>query len=90
MKYIILYQDDVIKYDIPRLGNIEKKYVKASIEEKLMKHPEIFGKPLRKSLKGYRKLRVRDLRIIFRIEDNSVKIFAIQHRSIIYKNFQKK
>jgi len=46
-----------------------------------MGEPELYGKPLRRSLKGYRKLRVGDYRVIFRIEKHFIKIFVIQHRS---------
>lgn len=86
MKYDISYHERVVKDDIPKLSPVIKKRIKLAIEQKLITHPEIFGKPLRKSLKGYRKLRIGDYRIIFRIEKNLVKIFIIQHRSVVYKN----
>ena len=46
-----------------------------------------FGKPLRYSLKGHRRLRVSDYRIVYRIEaeKNSVLIIAIKHRKDIYE-----
>lgn len=49
-----------------------------------MTRPEVYGRPLRRSLKGYRKLRVGEYRIILKIKDNKVKIFVIQHRSTVY------
>jgi mRNA interferase RelE/StbE len=90
MKYTILYEKSVLNADIPLLGNYEKNIIKKAIENKLTEHPEVFGKPLRRSLKGYRKLRVENFRVVFRIEDIYVKIFAIQHRSVVYKSFQKR
>jgi mRNA-degrading endonuclease RelE of RelBE toxin-antitoxin system len=36
------------------------------------------------SLKGYRKLKVGDYRIVLRIEGEVVKVFVIQHRSVVY------
>lgn len=85
------YEVLVVKEDIPRLSHPAKKLIRKAIEQKLTAKPEIFGKPLRKSLKGYRSLRVGDYRVIFRIctDDGAsggvVKIFAIMHRSVAYK-----
>ena len=90
MKFVLRYQQDVVKIDIPALPKKERGRIQKAIEEKLVVHPEIFGKPLRRSLKGYRKLRVGDYRIIFRIEDRVVKIFAIGHRSVVYEEYGKR
>jgi len=84
----IQYHENVVKKDIPRLPKKQKEIIKKIIEEKLQTSPEIFGKPLRRSLNGYRSLRCGDYRIIFRIEKTVVKIFVIQHRSIVYLNHQ--
>lgn len=81
----IQYHEAVAEEDISKLSSDWKAKIKSAIENKLSEHPEIFGKPLRKSLKGYRKLRVGNYRVIFRIEEKTIKIFAIQHRSVVYK-----
>ena len=51
-----------------------------------MLDPIAFGKPLRYSLKGHRRLRVSDYRIVYRIESqtNTVIIIAIKHRKDVY------
>ncbi len=85
MKYEIYYHDLVLYDDLKKIASKDKQMIKKAIEEKLMKSPELFGKPLRKSLKGFRKLRVGDYRVVFRIEKESVKIFIIKHRSIVYQ-----
>jgi len=85
MSFTIQYHEVVVKEDIPKLAPTIQNQIKRAIEEKLVEFPERFGKPLRRSLKGYRKLRVRDYRVIYRIEKNVVKIFVIQHRSVVYK-----
>ena len=85
MIFDILYHEVVVKDDILKLSSFWKAKIKTAIENKLTEHPELFGKPLRKSLKGYRKLRVGDYRVIFRIEKMAIKILAIQHRSVVYK-----
>jgi len=45
--------------------------------------PEKYGVPLRKTLKGYWKLRVGDYRIIYKISSNTIYLLAICHRSIV-------
>lgn len=84
MNYEIFYVDKVVKNDIPKISNSYKDHIKQAIETKLMTEPNLYGKPLRKSLKGYFKLRVGNYRIIFRIENKKVKIFVIAHRRIVY------
>jgi len=81
----IAYHELVVRDDIPSLNGAWHGRIKKAIEEKLAVAPEIFGKPLRKSLAGYRKLRVGDWRVIFRIEGKTVKIFVIAHRSMVYE-----
>lgn len=80
----------VVKNDISKLDKESRAKIKKTIEQKLVASPEIFGKPLRKSLKGYRKLRVGDYRIVFKIAKKTVCILIIEHRSIVYKEIFKR
>jgi mRNA interferase RelE/StbE len=82
----ITYHELVVQDDIPKLALEWRSRIKKSIEDRLMRESEVFGKPLRQSLKGYRKLRVGDYRVVFRIEKKNVKILMIQHCSIVYDN----
>jgi len=88
-KYIIKYLDSVVKEDIPNLETTIKVMIKKAIEERLVVDPIGFGKPLRYSLKGHRRLRVSDYRIVYRIDpnENTVIIIAIKHRKDIYDDF---
>ena len=90
MIYGILYNQSVVKDDLPKISHIMKKRIKNAIEKKLATKPELLGKPLRRSLAGYRKLRIGDWRVIFKIEKEEVKILAIQHRSMVYKHVEKR
>lgn len=83
--YTVLYHPLVVKQDIPVLDAVWRVRIKHAIEEKVVTNPELFGVPLRQSLKGHRKLRVGDYRIIFRIQERTVLILAILHRSMIYE-----
>ena len=84
INYQIIYQDHVIKSHIPALSTKVKSLIKKAIEERLMVDPITFGKPLRYSLKGHRRLRVSDYRVVYRIENKSVIVIAIKHRKHIY------
>jgi addiction module RelE/StbE family toxin len=88
IKYQIRYLEEVIKKHIPALSSSAKKLIKRAIEERLMVDPIGFGKPLRYSLKGHRRLRVSDYRIVYRIEPEikTVLIVAIKHRKDVYED----
>ena len=59
--------------------------IRKTIETKLAYAPQNFGEPLRRSLKGYWKLRVGDWRVIYKVEGKSVVILRIGHRREIYE-----
>lgn len=84
--YLIRYHESVIKEDIPALPTSAKKIIKKAIEERLTIDPIGFGKPLRYSLKGHRRLRVSDYRVVYRIDpqQHAVMIIAIKHRKEVY------
>lgn len=86
--YSIEYLETVVKKDIPDLSSSARKMIKKAIEERLMVDPIGFGKPLRYSLKGHRRLRVSDYRVVYRIDEtiNKVIIVAIKHRKDIYED----
>jgi mRNA interferase RelE/StbE len=86
LTYRIEYLESVIREDIPPLSKSVKEQVRRAIERKLTSHPIEFGKPLRYSFKGARRLRVGDWRIIYRIEPpDVVLIVKIGHRKEVYE-----
>ena len=82
--YLIFYHKKVVQEDIPRLGENTRRAIKKAIETRLTEMPELYGKPLRKSLAGYRKLRVGNYRVIFKIRGMEVRILIIAHRKEVY------
>ncbi|MBI2406501.1 MAG: type II toxin-antitoxin system RelE/ParE family toxin [Candidatus Harrisonbacteria bacterium] len=88
--FTIKYHYLVVTRDIPKLDTLMRKRIKADIEKKLVSHPETFGAPLRRSLNSYRKLRVGDYRVIFKIEQLTVRILLIAHRSVAYQEIYKR
>ena len=83
--YTIEYLESVVREDIPRLGSAKSRIRKA-IEEKLTRNPVEFGKPLRYSLKGCRRLRVGSFRVIYKIDGETVLIVKIGHRKETYED----
>jgi len=86
----VTYHHQVVSQDIPKLSTTWRKKIKSAIEHKLTIHPDLYGKPLRRSLKGYRKLRVGDYRVIFKIQKKTVQILMIKHRSAVYAAITKR
>lgn len=85
MIFRVVYHESVLKVDIPKIAEAERLKIKKAIESKLETRPQDFGKPLRRSLNGYRSLRVGDYRVAYRIEKEIVKVFVIAHRSVVYE-----
>lgn len=82
--YNIIYSDQVISKDIPKLSIPVRLLIKSAIENKLLSDPIKFGKPLRYSLKGCRSLRIGDYRVIYQIMGTTINILLIQHRKDCY------
>ena len=87
MTYRIEYLRTVVESDIPPLPKSAKRQIRRAIEQKLTAHPFELGKPLRYSLRGARRLRVGDYRVIYRIEPpDVVLVVKIGHRREVYED----
>jgi addiction module RelE/StbE family toxin len=86
MPYTIECLESVFKEDIPKISPPARKRIKKAIEERLATNPIEYGKPLRYSLKGCRRLRMGDWRIIYKVEENNlVLVVKIGHRKEVYE-----
>ncbi len=81
----IRYHPKVKNEDIPRLSSNIAVRIENTIRNRLMVNPVKYGFYLRGSLRGYRKLRVGDWRIIYRIVGEQIRIIAIGNRKDVYK-----
>jgi mRNA interferase RelE/StbE len=90
MPFELVYHPDVKKVDLPKLDSRTKGMIKRAIEERLTTRPEIFGRPLRGSLKGYWKLRVGGYRVVFKLSDEKNLILAIIDRKTIYRQSKRR
>ena len=84
--YKIEYSESV-KADLSSISKANKEHIRKAIEKKLATNPIEFGKPLQYSLKGLRRLRVGDYRIIFKIEEDDKIDFVVKigHRREVYE-----
>ena len=86
--YRIRYHTAVVNKDIPSLPKTIRARIKKAIEQRLMIQPLRYGKPLRYSHKGHRRLRVGDWRVVYRIEEKHKKVIVliICHRKDVYSS----
>jgi len=84
LPFKLVYHPDVRAIDLPKLDRKIKERIRKAIESRLAIAPHQYGEPLRRTLKGYWKLRVGDYRVVYKLSGNEVWIFGIIHRREIY------
>jgi mRNA interferase RelE/StbE len=84
--YRVEYLESVVEHDIPTLTPPVQKRIRKEIERKLATNPIEFGKPLQYSLKGCRRLRVGDYRVVYVVKGDCVIIVKIGHRREVYED----
>jgi len=84
VSFKLFYHPDVRDIDIPKLDKRVSERIRRAIESRPQTAPEQYGEPLKRTLKGYWKLRVGDYRVVFKIVKSEVWIFGIIHRKEIY------
>lgn len=89
MAFQLLYHPEV-RADIAKINEKLKTRIRKAIETRLAVAPQQYGEPLRKTLKGYWKMRVGDYRIVFKISGNEILILAILHRKTVYESISKR
>ena len=85
MTYAIFFTSDALR-DWRRLDTSVRKIIKKSATERLATFPELYGKPLRRTLKGLWSLRVGNYRIIYQIKGDRVILWALGHRRDVYED----
>jgi len=83
--YTVRYHHLVQREDLPKLDDAIKARIRKAIETRLTIAPDKYGEPLRRTLKGYWKLRVGNYRAVFIVEGDQITILGIRHRRDIYK-----
>jgi mRNA interferase RelE/StbE len=86
--FSIRYHSDVRDIDLKRLDARTKQRIRRAIETRLMIAPQEYGQPLRRTLKGYWKLRVGDYRVVFKIAGRELLVLGICHRKEVYSRIE--
>ena len=86
MAFTVKYHPDVKNVDLPMINVKMRERIRRAIESRLMTAPQECGLPLRKSLRGYWKLRVGEYRVVFKIEGEIVYVLGVRHRKSIYED----
>jgi mRNA-degrading endonuclease RelE of RelBE toxin-antitoxin system len=80
---------EAVKEDLRALPQGVKEKLRKAIEKKLMLNPVEFGKPLQYSLKGLRRLRGEDYRIVYQTDNPNLFILYFKDDATAF-NAQKK
>ena len=89
MAYTLKYHPSVKYEDLPKLDRAHVSRIRRAIETRLLIAPQDYGEPLRRTLKGYWKLRVGDYRVVFRVKGEEILILGILHRKEVYEIVEK-
>jgi len=84
----VLYHDQVVRKDIPRLDHPVARRIRKAVESKLTTSPEEYGKPLAYTRSGLWTLRVGDWRVVFALRQDEVWILRIGHRSEVFESLE--
>lgn len=90
VSYELYYHPQVRQSDLPRIDPAARERIRKAIETRLGEMPQYHSEPLRKTLKPYRKLRVGDYRVIFRVDGDRVFVLAVLHRKDAYQRARRR
>ena len=90
MPFELRYHPNLKSFDIPLLDAKTRTRIRNAIETRLTTAPHLYGEPLRKTLRGYWKLRVGDYRVVFKIVAEEVWILGIIHRKKVYEAIKRR
>ena len=85
MGYTIIFVGKVIRKDLPNLPKTIRLRIVKAINERLTVDPINLGEPLYYSLKGRRRLRVGNYRVVYRVNqsERTVIVTGVGHRDTI-------
>lgn len=86
VRYRIEYTAEVVEKQLPGLPKTIRERILKAIEARLTIAPHDYGKPLQYHLKNYRRLRVGDYRVIYRVHEEKILVLIIEidHRKDVY------
>ena len=90
MTCLLQYHPDVKTKDLPKINRSIQKRIKTAIERRLLVAPDRYSEPLKKILKGYRKLRFGDYRTVLKLESQTILVLGICHRRDLYARMERR
>jgi len=76
MNWEIIYHKDVDE-DLKSVGPAAARRIVKTIGKKLAFEPEKFGTPLSHNLRDFRKLRIGDFRVVYKVHHKKVIVFVL-------------
>ncbi len=77
MVWEIVFHRQVIERDLPRIASGPRELILDVLSRRLGTAPESYGKPLRAPLAAFRRLRVGDYRVVYRVERQRVMVQVV-------------
>jgi mRNA interferase RelE/StbE len=68
----------VVDEDFKYISKHDQSVILKTIRKKLSTAPEQYGSPLRHNLKRFRKLKISDYRVIYKIGKKEIKVFVVK------------
>ena len=68
----------VIDEDFKKINAHDQSIILKTLRKKLSLSPEKYDAPLRHNLKGFRKLKISDYRVIYKIEKEAIKVLVVK------------
>ncbi len=68
----------VIDEDFKKINAHDQSIILKTIRKKLSTAPEKYGSPLRHDLKGFRKLKISDFRVVYTMKKNEIKVYVVK------------
>lgn len=68
----------VLKEDFKRIDASHRRLIFGAIRKKLTQSPNLFGEPLRGEFSEFRKLRVEDYRIVYRLREKMLEVLVVK------------
>jgi mRNA interferase RelE/StbE len=78
MIWKIKFHPRVVKEDLKKIDPSWRKRIISAIKKKLSKDPLNYGKPLKGIFKIYRKLKVGDWRVIYKVMEKEIIVLVIK------------
>ncbi len=68
----------VIDEDFKKINAHDQSIILKTIRKKLSTDPEKYGSPLRHDLKGFRKLKISDFRVVYTMKKNEIIVYVVK------------